>query len=128
MASYNKVILIGNLTAEPELKTTTNGTSVTSFTVAVQRRYAKDSDEVKADFINCVAWRQSAEFITKYFSKGSNIIIEGAIQTRSYTTQDGTKRTVTEVVCDNVQFGAQKEKKSDEPHFVEVSPEEELPF
>lgn len=147
MASINKVIIMGNLTADPELKTTSNGTSVTSFTVAVQRRYARETDEVKADFINVVAWRQTAEFITKYFTKGRNIFVEGSIQTRNYTASDGSKRYITEVVADNVQFGSSQgqggarsndatyygaepaaQPKVSEANFEEVPAEDDLPF
>nr|DAQ01488.1 MAG TPA: Single strand binding protein [Caudoviricetes sp.] len=102
--SFNKVILIGNLTADPELKMTQTGIPVTTFSIAVGRRYAKETDEVKADFINIVCWRKSAEFVAKYFSKGKKILIEGQLQTRSYMANDGTKRTVCEVVADNVSF------------------------
>lgn len=106
MASLNKVILMGNLTADPELKTTPNGINVVSFSIAVGRRFAKDTDEVKADFINIVAWRNTAEFISRYFSKGKSIVVAGSLQTRNYTAQDGTKRYVTEVVADEVTFGS----------------------
>ena len=106
MAGYgfNKVILIGNLTADPELKTTQTGIPVTSFRIAVSRRYAKDTDDVQADFIDIVCWRKSAEFVTQYFTKGKKILIEGQLQTRSYLANDGSKRHVTEVVADNVSF------------------------
>ena len=106
MAGYgfNKVILIGNLTADPELKMTQTGIPVTSFRIAVGRRYAKETDEVKADFIDIVCWRKSAEFVSKYFNKGKKILVEGQLQTRSYTANDGSKRYVTEVVADNVSF------------------------
>ncbi len=99
----NKSILIGRLTADPELKTTTNGVAVVSFTVACDRRFSKDSER-KADFINVVAWRQSAEFVCKYFSKGKPIGVEGSIQTRDYTDKNNNKRYVVEVVADNVFF------------------------
>lgn len=102
--SFNKVILIGNLTADPELKTTQTGIPVVSFRLAVGRRYAKDTDDVKADFIDIVCWRKSAEFVAKYFSKGKKILIEGQLQTRSYMANDGSKRSVCEVVADNVSF------------------------
>lgn len=106
MAGYgfNKVILIGNLTADPELKTTQTGVSVVSFSIAVSRRYAKDTDDVKADFINIVCWRKSAEFVAQYFRKGKKILVEGQLQTRSYVANDGSKRYATEVVADNVSF------------------------
>ena len=148
MASLNKVIIMGNLTADPELKTTPNGVSVTTFTVAVGRRFAKDTDEVKADFINVVAWRSSAEFVARYFTKGRNIVVCGSIQTRNYTAQDGTKRYITEVVADEVSFGAPASSerrdrgegrvygsdmadgrpKAAEANFEEVAAEDDLPF
>lgn len=100
---FNIVILTGRLTADPELKTTPNGISVTSFSIAVSRRY-RSGEETQADFINIVAWRQTAEFITKYFKKGSMIGIEGSIQTRKYTDKNGNNRTAFEVVANNAQF------------------------
>ena len=99
----NMICLLGRLTADPELKTTPNGIPVTSFSIAVSRRY-RSGEETQADFINIVAWRQTAEFITKYFKKGSMIGIEGAIQTRRYTDKNGNNRTAFEVVANNVQF------------------------
>jgi single-strand DNA-binding protein len=100
---FNLVVLTGRLTADPELKTTPNGISVTTFSIAVDRRY-RSGEERQTDFINIVAWRQSAEFITKYFKKGSMIGIEGAIQTRRYQDKNGNNRTAFEVVANNVQF------------------------
>lgn len=100
----NKVILIGRLTRDPELRTTGTGTSVASFTLAVNRPYTDQSGERTADFINCVIWRKQAENIAKYCQKGSQVAVEGRIQTRSYDAQDGSKRYVTEVMCDNVTF------------------------
>lgn len=100
---FNIVVLTGRLTADPELKYTPNNIPVTSFSIAVNRRY-KTGEEQQADFINIVAWRQTAEFVSKYFQKGSMIGIEGSIQTRKYTDKDGKNRTVFEVVADNVQF------------------------
>ena len=99
----NIAILIGRLTHDPELKTTPNGVSVCSFSIAVERAYRKDQER-QTDFINIVAWRGSAEFISKYFHKGSMIGIEGAIQTRRYQDKDGNNRTAFEVVANNVQF------------------------
>lgn len=101
--NFNKVILGGRLTSDPELKTTPSGVSVTSFSVAVNRR-GKSGDEAKADFISCVAWRGTAEFISKYFHKGSSIVIVGSLQTRSWTDNDGNKRYATDVVADEVNF------------------------
>ena len=107
MASFNKVILIGNLTADPELKQTTSGTSVCSFTIAVNRRFAKaDQGQQNVDFINIVTWRQSAEFVCRYFKKGNPILICGQIQTRTWTDNQGQKRYATEVVADEVSFVA----------------------
>ena len=100
---FNLVVLTGRLTADPELKYTPNNTPVTSFSIAVSRRY-KAGEQSEADFINIVAWRQTAEFVTKYFTKGSMIGIEGSIQTRRYTDKEGKNRTAFEVVANNVQF------------------------
>lgn len=104
MASYNKVILMGRLVSDPELKRTQSGASVTNFTIAVDRKYRKDEEEKKADFISVVAWRQVAEFVSKYFGKGSAILIEGELQTRSWTDQQGNKRYATDVVAHEVYF------------------------
>ena len=103
MASYNKVILMGRLCGDPELKQTQSGSSVTNFTIAVDRKYSKD-EEKQADFISVVAWRNTAEFISKYFGKGSAILIEGELQTRSWTDQQGNKRYATEVLAHEVYF------------------------
>ena len=100
---FNLVVLTGRLTADPELKTTPNGIPVTTFSIAVNRNY-RAGEEQQTDFINIVAWRQRAEFITKYFKKGSMIGIEGSIQTRRYTDKNGNNRTAFEVVANNVQF------------------------
>lgn len=100
----NKVILIGNLAADPEFRTTPNGISYVSFRIACQRRYANQQGVREADFISCCAWRQTAEFIHRYFIKGNKIAVEGSIQTRSYDAQDGSKRYVTEVLVDNAEF------------------------
>lgn len=100
----NKVILTGRLTADPELRQTQSGVSSCRFTVAVDRRFAdKESGEKQADFITCVAWRQTAEFVSKYFNKGKMIALEGNIRTGSYE-KDGEKRYTTEVFVDNVEF------------------------
>lgn len=155
MASLNKVVLMGNLTADVELKTTPSGVSVCSFSIAVGRKLSKeqqvDPNAVKADFINIVAWRNTAEFISKYFSKGKSIVVVGSLQTRTYNAQDGSKRYVTEVVADEVTFGAgasdgtvkgtayNAEKRGDvgaddekyvvgQADFVEVGSEDDLPF
>ena len=107
MASLNKVILMGHMTADPELKQTTSGISVCSFSIGVNRRFSKaDQGQQSVDFINIVAWRQQAEFVSRYFKKGSSIIVCGSIQTRNWTDNNGQKRYVTEVVADEVSFGA----------------------
>ena len=100
----NKAIIIGRLTRDPEMRTTTSGTNSTSFTVAVSRNYTGANGERETDFLNCVAWRKQAENIAKYCTKGSQVAVEGRIQTRSYDAQDGTKRYVTEIIADNVTF------------------------
>lgn len=150
MASLNKVILIGNLVADPELKKTQSGISVTSFRIAVGRRYSKDAEAPQADFIDIVCWRSTAEFVTQYFTKGKPILVCGSIQSRTWTDQNGQKRYTVEVVADEVSF---VERKTDsqprstgtyygEPpvtrsaegssvpdaSFVEVPTEEDLPF
>ena len=107
----NKAMLVGNLTRDPERRTTQSGISVTSFTVAVQRRFKSQDGQQQADFINCVAWRQTAEFIAKYFTKGSRIGIVGTIQTRNYEDSNGVRRYVTEVVVDEAEFVTSKGRK-----------------
>lgn len=102
----NKVILMGRLVSDPELRQTPNGVSVCAFRIAVDRNYS--GKEKQADFIDIVAWRQSAEFVSKYFAKGKMIIVEGSIQTRKYEDKNGNKRTAVEVVAENVQFGEPK--------------------
>ena len=107
MADLNKVILMGHMTADPELKQTTSGISVCSFSIGVNRRYSKaDQGQQSVDFINIVSWRQQAEFVSRYFKKGSSIVICGSIQTRTWTDNQGQKRYATEVVADEISFGA----------------------
>lgn len=102
--NLNKVILAGRLTKDSELRTTPSGTPVTQFDIAVNRRGTKDGQQPQADFITVVAWRQTAEFITRYFKKGNAICVVGSIQTRSYTDKNNQKRTATEVVADEAYF------------------------
>ena len=105
--NLNKVILGGRLTADPELKQTPSGVSVISFTIAVNRRFASkngEQGEREADFISCTAWRQTAEFISKYFRKGSSICVTGSIQTRSWQDNQGQRRYATDVVVDEAMF------------------------
>ena len=103
----NVVVIMGRLTANPELKTTQTGVNVTSFSVAVSRNYATNGER-QTDFINCVAWRQAAKFICDYFRKGQMIALNGSLQQRSYNDQNGNKRTVYEVVVDNANFCGSK--------------------
>ena len=138
---FNLVVLTGRLTADPELKTTANGIPVTTFSIAVNRNY-RAGEEQQTDFINIVAWRQRAEFITKYFKKGSMIGIEGSIQTRRYQDKNGNNRTAFEVVVNNAQFVESKRDGaavgSDEPasfsnadvsDFAEIGGmDDDLPF
>ncbi len=100
----NRVILMGRITQDLELKSTPSGVSVLSFSVAVERSYARQGEDRQADFINCVAWRQQAEFISKYFGKGRMIALEGNLRTRTYDDKNGTKHYVTEVYVDSVSF------------------------
>ena len=116
---FNLVVLTGRLTADPELKTTSSGISVTTFSIAVNRRY-RAGEETETDFINIVAWRQSAEFVAKYFKKGNLIGIEGSIQTRRYQDKNGNNRTAFEVVANNVQFV--ESKRDSAPSNMGVEP------
>ncbi len=152
--NFNKVILGGRLTADPELKTTPSGASVTSFTIAVNRRFGgKSGEETPTDFINVTAWRQTAEFITRFFRKASSICVVGTIQTRTWTDNQGQKRYATEVVADEAYFVDAKSdnptasapaqggyipdnygapafstQNSGAPKFEEIADDEELPF
>lgn len=140
--NLNKVILGGRLTADVELKTTQSGVSVCSFSLAVNRKVGKDKPQ-EADFISCTAWRGTAEFISKYFKKGSSLCVIGSIQVRNWTDQNGQKRYATDVIVDEALF---VDSKSDggqeqpggyvpyaytaptEPKFEEVKPDDDLPF
>lgn len=147
--NFNKVILGGRMVADPELKTTNKGTPVVSFNIAVNRRYQKDG-EAQADFITVIAWRQTAEFVTRFFRKASSICIVGELQTRSWTDKDGNKRYATEVIASEVNFvdsrgesgGAPAQQSTPqasayipeqytapaEPNFRDLADDEELPF
>ena len=104
----NKVLLIGRLTKDPELRYTQSGTAVASFTLAVNRRFSNQSGEREADFINCVAWQKSAEFVANYFRKGQQMALEGRLQVRSFDGNDGQRRWVTEVVAEQIEFVGSK--------------------
>ena len=131
----NKAILVGRLTRDPELKSTANGTNVCSFSVAVNRRYKNAEGNYDADFINCTAWRQTAEFVSKYFTKGRMIGVIGSIQTRNYDDKDGKKVYVTEVAADEVHFVESKGDNNnntapvaDVNDFAPIDDTDELPF
>lgn len=106
---YNRTILIGRLTADPELKQTPSGVAVTSFSLAVNRSYTPKGGEKQTDFIDIVAWRNTAEFVCRYFTKGKAILVEGSIQTRSYEDKNGNKRKAIEVVADSAHFVESKQ-------------------
>ena len=108
----NRVILMGRLVSDPELKTTGTGISVTSFRIAVERSYAKQGEERKADFFDIVCWRNQAEFVCRYFGKGAMIAIDGQLQSRTYQAKDGTNRYVVEVVADSVSFTGERRDNS----------------
>ena len=127
----NKAILMGRLTGDPELKTTPSGASVTSFSLAVERDY-KSGDERKTDFITVVAWRNTAEFICRYFQKGRLMAVEGRIETRKYTDKQGNSRTAFEVVADKVFFCGDKQQNAAVKPQTDFEPveidDEDLPF
>ena len=132
----NKAILVGRLTKDPELRATASGVSVASFTVACDRKFVKQGEERKADFINCIAWRQSAEAISRYFKKGDRIALEGSIRVRDWQDADGKKHYVTEVAVEQWEF-AQSKTEGSIPHQAEPAEDidgfmpvydEDLPF
>lgn len=104
----NKIVLMGRLTRDPELRRTQQGTAVASFSLAVDRDYKAKGAEKETDFIDIVAWRNTAEFVSKYFSKGRMAVVEGRLQVRSYTDKEGNNRRAAEVVADNIYFGDSK--------------------
>lgn len=140
----NKVILIGNLAADPESRTTQSGVQQCTLRLAVQRRFANQQGQREADFFNVVCWRQTAEFAARYLSKGRKIAVEGSIQNRSYTAQDGSKRYVTEINAEHIESldrapetppqPAAQAPKADPPkqmradEFIELPDDDELPF
>ena len=115
--NFNKVIMGGRIARDTELKTTQSGLSVTQFSIAVNRKSTKDQQTPQTDFINVTAWRNTAEFITKFFRKGSSICIVGSLQTRSFTDKTGSKREVTEVVADEAYFVDSKQEVSQTPQW-----------
>lgn len=144
MASFNKVIMVGNLVADPELRQTPNGIPVTTIRIAVGRRFAKPDDAVQADFFDVVCWRQTAEFVARYFTKGRAILVSGSLQTSSWVDQTSQQRRYkTEIVADEVTFVDRASNESsqrntlgdlpnyssaDESSFEDLSADDELPF
>lgn len=133
----NCAIIMGRMVADPELRTTQSGLSVTSFTVAVDRGYTKPGEEKQSDFIDVVAWRQTAEFVTKFFRKGSMIAVQGAIQVRPYEDKNGNKRKAVEIVADSVSFTGEKKSEgqatptytdTSNKDFADIADDDELPF
>lgn len=121
----NKCFLLGRMTKDPEIRRTNGGTAVTSFTLAVDRDF-KTNGEKETDFIDVVAWRNTAEFVSKYFSKGRMAIVEGRLQIRDWTDKNGNKRRTAEVVADNVYFGDSK-RENKEPEYTPPSDFKEEP-
>lgn len=108
----NRIVLMGRLTADPEYRQTPNGIAVATFSIAVDRSFASKGQERQTDFIPCVAWRQTADFVSRYFQKGSMIAVDGSLQTRKYTDKQGNNRTAFEVVIDQVSFTGSKAESS----------------
>ncbi len=125
----NHITIMGRLTRDPELRRTGTGTAVASFTVAVDRDFgSKESGEKETDFIDCVAWRQTGEFVSKYFIKGSMIVVSGRLQIRGWTDKDGNKRRTAEVVADNVYFGDSKKEDGGAPSgYTGFVPNDKVP-
>lgn len=128
----NHIVLMGRLCADPELRRTNSGTPVTSFTLAVDRNFKSQNGEKEADFVPVIAWRNTAEFVSKYFTKGRMAVVDGRLQMRNWTDKDGNKRTTAEVVAENVYFGDTKREDSRsqaEPEYAEIQEEDgDLPF
>lgn len=128
----NKIIIMGRFTRDPELRSTQNGTAVASFTLAVDRDGKdKQTGERAVDFIDCVAWRQTAEFVSRYFSKGRMAVVEGRLQLRDWTDKDGNKRRAAEVMVNSIYFGDSKRENADateELQFQEMEDDGDLPF
>ena len=130
----NRIIVMGRMTRDPELRRTNSGTAVASCTVAVDRDFKSQSGEKETDFIDVVAWRNTAEFVSKYFSKGRMAVVEGRLQLRDWTDKDGNKRRTAEIVADSVYFGDSKRDGGDAAQsapqggFSEIEDDGDLPF
>lgn len=119
---YNKVIMMGRLVSDPELRTTPQGVSVCSFRIAVDRRFQQKGEEKKSDFFNVVAWRQQAEFVNRYFNKGRLILVEGELTTRNYTDKNGNNATWYEIVADRISFTGEKSQGGSYNDYAAVPP------
>nr|DAH56517.1 MAG TPA: Single strand binding protein [Caudoviricetes sp.] len=135
MNMLNRIIAMGRMTRDPELRRTNSGTAVASFTVAVDRDFKSQSGEKETDFIDVVAWRNTAEFVSKYFSKGRMAVVEGRLQLRDWTDKEGNKRRTAEIVADSVYFGDSKKDNESAPAqsepqggFSEVEDDGDIPF
>lgn len=143
--AFNRVILVGNLVADPELKTTPSGVSVTRFRLAVNRRFTRAGEQPQTDFFDIVAWRQTAEFVARFFTKGRPILVSGSLQNRNWTDNNGVKHYSSEIVADEVSFVDRKSEGSPAPAmnqnsmptystptadsgFEDLSADDELPF
>ena len=127
--ALNHIVVIGRTTKDPELRTTQNGTAVTTFTVAVDRGFANAKGEKETDFIPVVVWRGLAETCGRYLTKGKLVAVEGRLQIRTYEANDGSNRTVAEIVADNVQFLSPKDNDGGVVHSTgEMAPPDDLPF
>lgn len=129
----NRVTVMGRLTHDPELRRTQSGTAVASFPLAVERNFKTQSGEREVDFFDVIAWRNTAEFVSKYFTKGRMAVVEGRLQARNYTDKNGNKRKAVEIVADNVYFGDSKKGDADAPEESPLPDEppmldEDLPF
>ena len=123
----NHIVIMGRLTRDPELRRTATGVAATNFSVAVERDFKSDRGAKETDFIDCVAWRQTGEFVNKYFKRGSMIVVSGRLQIRSWTDKDGNKRRSAEVVADSCYFGETKKAESESNEFSGYIPSEPVP-
>lgn len=124
----NKVILIGNLTKDPEFQTTNSGISIARFTIAVQRKFENANGEKETDFLSVVAWRSLADLVKKYVKKGNKVCVCGSLQTRNFEAQDGSKKYVTEIIADEVEFLTQPQSEEKAQVKAEDIKDDDLPF
>lgn len=125
----NRIVIMGRLTRDPELRRTGSGVAVASFTLAVDRDFTGKDGEKETDFIDCVAWRQTGEFVSKYFTKGRMACVSGSLQLRDWTDKDGNKRRTAQVVADNVHFAdSKRDNASSEMAYTEIEDDDDWPF